>query len=249
MDLKGKTALITGAAGDLGSAILHAILEKAEHVIALDNNAERLAALESSKITKICCDVSDYSQITEKIQDIYRLHPRIDVLINGAGILHSAPLVNILEKDENSLKKAAEEWQRCIAINLSSVFYLSQWVARKMAQARIKGVIINISSISAQGKAGQSAYSASKAGVNALTQVWSKELALHGIRTVAVAPGYIDTVSTHKAVTEVQLKDIVNHIPLRKLGQPESIIQTVLFAIENDYVNGTVLEVDGGLTV
>lgn len=249
MELTEKTVLVTGAAGDLGSAILHALAEKAEHVIALDNNAEKLAAIEGGNITKVHCDVSNFAELSEKMLGVYDNHPKIGVLINAAGILYSAPLVNIMDKDDGSLKKTAEEWQRCIAINLSSVFYLSQIVARKMARARIKGVIINISSISAHGNTGQSAYSASKAGVNALTQVWAKELALHGIRTVAIAPGYIDTKSTHRAVAETQLKDIVGRIPMRKLGQPESITQAILFAIQNDYLNGTVLEVDGGLTI
>jgi 3-oxoacyl-[acyl-carrier protein] reductase len=110
-------------------------------------------------------------------------------------------------------------------------------------------VIVNISSVSAAGNSGQSAYSASKAGVNALTAVWAKELSPLGIRTVAIAPGYIDTPSTRKAVSDTQLEGITSRIPLRKMGEPKSIVDAVLFAIKNDYVNGTVLEIDGGLTL
>jgi 3-oxoacyl-[acyl-carrier protein] reductase len=248
MDVNGKTVLIVGAAGDLGRAILQELSGKAGHVIALDNNREKLDMLPEG-ITKIHCDASDVSDVAEKIPHIYHQHPTVDILINAAGILHSAPLVNILEKDDASVKKAAEDWQRCIAANLSATFYVSQWVARKMAQARTKGVIVNISSVSAAGNAGQSAYSASKAGVNALTHVWAKELALYGIRSVSIAPGYVDTPSTRKAVTEAQLKEITGRIPLRKLGQPDSIVQAVLFAIQNDYLNAAVLEIDGGLTI
>lgn len=249
MELKGKTILVTGAAGDLGGAIVFALMQEATHVIALDNNQEKLKTLNNEKITALCCDISDYSTVVVTLEDVYDRHPKIDVLINAAGILYSSPLVNIMEKDDSSLKKAAEDWQRCIATNLSSVFYLSQIVARKMARTRTKGVIINISSICAYGNAGQSAYSASKAGVNALTQVWAKELGLHGIRSVAIAPGYIDTLSTRNAVAESQLKDITSRVPLRRLGQSEAVVQAVLYAIQNDYVNGTVLEVDGGLTL
>ena len=106
-----------------------------------------------------------------------------------------------------------------------------------------------MSSVSAQGTAGQGAYAASKAGLEALTRVWSKELGLLGIRCVAVAPGYIDTPSTHAAVAEGTLRSITDRVPLRRLGNLESILQAVRFAIENDYATGATIHVDGGLTV
>lgn len=250
MEIKGKTALITGAAGDLGSAVVHALLSAgAAQVVALDINQEKLAALQDSRIAAVHCDVSRFEAVSECLQSVYARHPAIDILINNAGILHSAPLASLLEKNTDYLQKAAADWQRCVEVNLSSVFYVSQVVAHHMLKARTKGVIINISSVSAKGNAGQSAYSASKAGVNALTGVWAKELAGFGIRTVAIAPGYIDLPSTRKAVPEAQLQAITGRVPLKKLGSAENILQAVRFAIENDYVNGTVIEVDGGLIV
>ena len=248
MELAGKTALVAGGAGDLGQALVQALLAAGcGHAIALDVDEHKLKKLASDKVSTFCCDLSRFDTAQETLKQIYDKHPTIDVLVNGAGLLHSAPLVNLLEKDESSLAKAAQDWQRCVEVNLSSVFYVTQFVARRMARARTRGVIVNISSVSAAGNSGQSAYPASKAGVNALTRVWAKELSPLGIRTVAVAPGYIDTASTRSAVSEAQLSEITSRIPLRTMGQPKAVVEAVLFAIGNDYVNGTVLEVDGGL--
>ncbi|MCE2926268.1 MAG: SDR family NAD(P)-dependent oxidoreductase [Rickettsiales bacterium] len=250
MELTGKTALVTGAGGDLGSELVRALIAAgAQHVIAFDIDAAKLAALKSPQVSTVCCDISQFETTYPVLKQVYQDHQSVDILINGAGILYSAPLVNLLEKSDDAMQQAAENWQRLIAVNLSSVFYVSQFVAQRMAKARIKGVIVNISSVSAAGNSGQSAYSASKAGVNALTAVWAKELSPLGIRSVAVAPGYIDTPSTRKAVSDTQLEGITSRIPLRKMGEPKSIVDAVLFAIKNDYVNGTVLEIDGGLTL
>ncbi|MBY0407945.1 MAG: SDR family oxidoreductase, partial [Rickettsiales bacterium] len=144
---------------------------------------------------------------------------------------------------------AFSDWQNVIDTNLSSVFYLSRIVAQSMASARSKGVIITMSSICAAGNAGQGAYAASKAGVAALTHSWAKELGGLGLRCVAIAPGFIDVASTRNALSEAHVKDIVARVPLKKLGSVHSVFQAVRYAIENDYVTGTVLEVDGGLTL
>ena len=136
-----------------------------------------------------------------------------------------------------------------IKVNLSSVFYCSVNVVEQMINKRIKGVIINISSISANGNADQSAYSAAKAGVNALTAVWSRELGAFGIRTASIAPGFFETESTHKALNDKIIEKIKSEIPLRKLGKPEELAKAVRFIIENDYFNGKILELDGGMVL
>ena len=118
-----------------------------------------------------------------------------------------------------------------------------------MVVSRTKGVIVNISSISASGNAGQSAYSAAKAGVNALTKVWAKELGPMGIRVVAVAPGFCDTKSAHNALSESVLTQIVQDVPLRRLGRPEEIAAGVVAVIENGFIHGKVIQIDGGLVV
>ncbi len=250
MTVQGKTILITGAAGELGKRLVQAMLEEgAASVIGLDVNTDKLKAMAQKNFHGVTCDLTDARKVNSCLESVYADHPTVDVLINNAGILHSAPLVNILEKDDSSLERNADDWMRCINTNLSSAFYVSQFVARRMAKARKQGVIINISSVAAKGNAGQSAYSASKAGIEALTQVWAKELGGFGIRSVAIAPGYMDTPSTHAAVSEAQLKDITSRIPMKMLGNPDSIIDACMFAINNHYVNGTVLEVHGGLRV
>lgn len=194
MTLEGKTILITGAAGDLGGRLVQAMLAAGvKNIIGIDVNEKKLAAITDKRFSGFACDLTDYGKVHSCLEALYTKHPNIDVLINNAGILHSAPLVNILEKDDGVLHKNAENWLRCINTNLSSAFYMSQFVARRMMKARTHGVIVNISSVSAKGNAGQSAYSASKAGIEALTQVWAKELGGFGIRTVAIAPGYMDT--------------------------------------------------------
>jgi 3-oxoacyl-[acyl-carrier protein] reductase len=140
-------------------------------------------------------------------------------------------------------------WNRVLSTDLSSVFYMTSCVVEKMITTRTKGVIVNISSVSAAGNAGQSAYSAAKAGVNALTATWAKELSVMGIRVVGIAPGFIETESTKEALSDATLQETVKKVPLRRLGKPEEIAQGVVSVIENDYFNGKVYELDGGLVI
>ena len=146
-------------------------------------------------------------------------------------------------------KHDLDAWNKVISTNLSSIFYVTVNVVEKMILNRTKGVIVNISSVSSSGNAGQSAYSAAKAGVNALTATWAKELGMMGIRVVSVSPGFTDTESTHKVMSQSNLKNLIREVPLRRLGMPEEIADGILFAIKNDFINGKVLELDGGLIV
>ena len=114
---------------------------------------------------------------------------------------------------------------------------------------KTKGVIVNISSISSQGNSGQTVYSAAKAGVEALTRTWSQELGIFGIRVVAVAPGFMDTESTHKVLNNKIINDLKQKIPLKFLGNASHIAETVLHCIENEYINGTVVRIDGGISI
>jgi Dehydrogenases with different specificities (related to short-chain alcohol dehydrogenases) len=114
---------------------------------------------------------------------------------------------------------------------------------------RIKGVIVNISSVSARGNAGQTAYSAAKSGLESMTRVWSKELGAFRIRAVSIAPGFIDTESTRSAVSEKILEDIRLNVPLKRLGAEKEISDFVITALENDYLNGAVIALDGGLVL
>jgi 3-oxoacyl-[acyl-carrier protein] reductase len=118
-----------------------------------------------------------------------------------------------------------------------------------MVKRRTKGAIVNISSISACGNEGQTAYSAAKAGVNAMTVTWSKELGRWGIRANAVAPGFIGTDSTREALNATAIKHIEGSTPSRRLGTADEVAQAVIALVENDFINGTVLHVNGGLRI
>ncbi len=248
MDINGKTAVITGGASGLGKEMANLMLEKKANVAILDINLELLEknsqGLES--ILAIHCDITDELSVSKAVNKVLEKFGTVDILINNAGILYSEPLINILsEKKRHSL----DSWKKVLDLNLTGTFIVSSFIAEHMVMSRRKGIIINISSICSNGNAGQSAYSASKAGVESLTKVWAKELGIHGIRSVAIAPGFIDTESTHKAISKSAIDTIKSEIPIRRLGKSENVSHAIIFAIENDYINGKVIEVDGGMSI
>ena len=166
--------------------------------------------------------------------------------MNNAGLISNSLLVNYMIKDSLPDLKI---WDDTMNINLKAPYFISSLAAQDMIKNRREGVIINISSIASRGNSGQSVYSSSKAGLETLTKVWAQELGPFGIRCAAVAPGYIETNSTKKALKEDKLNEIKNKIPLKKLGKIENITKSIRFVIENDYFNGSVLNVDGGLSI
>ena len=200
----------------------------------------------SENILKIVCDITKEEEISKAIEQTKEKFEKIDILVNNAGILYSEPLINIMSEQK---RHSIEKWQKVIDINLTAPFVLGAYVAEQMIMSRTKGVIINISSISARGNAGQSAYSAAKAGLESMTTVWAKELGGFGIRSVAIAPGFMDTESTHVAVNEKILQEMKNQTPIKRLGKSEHIADTVKFVIENEHISGKTLEIDGGLVI
>jgi 3-oxoacyl-[acyl-carrier protein] reductase len=175
------------------------------------------------------------------LKDAYRL----DVLVNNAGITRDALLLKM--KDGVLLSKMSlQKWQAVIDVNLTGVFLCGREAAERMARLGQGGVIINISSISRSGNAGQGNYSAAKSGVAALAVVWAKELARYAIRAAAIAPGFIRTDILSAMKPEV-LEKILAPVPAGRLGEADEIARAALFIAENDYFNGRVLEIDGGL--
>lgn len=245
MDVRGKKVIVTGGGRGLGRAMVDALVAREAGVTVFDLSEEAFAELEQQGVGCVRCDVSDYAQVAEATAAYHEARGAPDVLINNAGILYSAPLVRMsatgLERHD------AEMWNKVLAADLSSVFYMTACVVERMIAVRTKGVVVNISSVAAQGNAGQSAYSAAKAGVNALTATWAKELSMLGIRVVALAPGFTETESTRQVLSEAVLRETVKRVPLRRLGRPEEIAAGVLSLIENDFFNGKVFELDGGL--
>jgi len=245
----GKKVIVTGGVHGLGRCTVDRLVALKAKVTVFDLDVAGLDELRHShpEVTCVECDVSDYDQVAAATSRYHDQFGCADILINNAGIIYSAPLVGISAAAVE--KHSAMMWDKVLRTDLSSVFYMTSCVVAGMLAARMKGVVVNISSISAAGNAGQSAYSAAKAGVNALTAVWAKELAPLGIRVVAVAPGFTATESTKAALNETALRETVRRTPLRRLGEPAEIAAGVLAVIQNDFFNGRVFELDGGLTI
>ena len=235
-------ALLAGGAGQLGRVVLEVLRAAGHRVIVLDRDVSTLTGVEAH-----ACDLTDEAATRAAIGAAWEAAGRIPVLVNCAGLIHNAPLIRVGAPGERRHSLAA--WQMVLQANLTTAFLAAVTQAERMVATRTRGVIVTLSSIAAAGNAGQGAYAAAKAGINAATQAWAKELGPLGIRFVAVAPGFIDTPSTHDAMHEAVLRDWAKRTPLRRLGRAEDIAAAVLFAIDNPYLNGKVLEIDGGLTL
>ena len=249
MEIANSRILVTGGAAGLGLKFAEGFLQLGAKVAIFDYKKDNLKKLSNKKalIKGFNCDVSNCEQVDKTFAKLEKQWGIPDVLINNAGIIHSRPLYNPLDRSQK--KHSLEEWQKVIDVNLSGTFNVTTNWVEKVISKRKKGIVINISSICAKGNAGQSAYSASKAGIEALTKTWAKELGPRGIRSVAIAPGYTNTGGTKKMVRSDILAHIVENTPVRRLGEPIEIFSAVQFVIENGFINGTVLSLDGGLSI
>jgi 3-oxoacyl-[acyl-carrier protein] reductase len=170
---------------------------------------------------------------------------RVDALINNAGTNRDGLLVKV--KDGNVIKKmSAKDFRMVIDVDLVGVFLCAREAAIHMIEGGDGGVIVNISSISRAGNVGQTNYSAAKAGVAAMTVTWAKELARHNIRVAAIAPGFSDTRMVAGIPQAIRDK-IVSGVPVQRLGTPEEIGDATLFILRNEFYDGRILEIDGGL--
>ena len=247
-NLESRTAVVTGAAGSLGRAIALGLRDRGCRIVALDLDQPALATLASEDgVRTVVCDLLDATATERCIGEAWERYGPISILINAVGLIHSAPLVNIAARTDR--RHSLEAWRRVIDINLTAVFLATASVVDRMVSTRTRGVVINFSSVAAAGNAGQGAYSAAKAGVNAMTKAWAKELGMLGIRFVAIAPGFIDTPSTRAALPDPTLKDWIQRTPLRRLGSVEDVISAIVFAIENEHLTGKIIEIDGGLNL
>ncbi len=249
MKIHGSTALVTGGGSGFGRRLTERLAESGSSVAVLDVDFESIEALKAllPNVYGLVCDVADDAQVEQAVQSVTNQLGSIDILVNNAGIMTSAPLVNLLAKGNR--RHPRELWHRVIDVNLNSVFYLTSTIAEQMVRDRRKGVIVNISSISARGNAGQSAYSATKAAVEALTKVWAKELGPFGVRCAAVAPGFANTQGAADALESKLLDRWVEQVPLHRLAEIDEVVDGIIFVIENDFFNGRVLKIDGGLVV
>lgn len=244
MRLKDKVALITGAANGIGLTAAEVFAKEGAKVAMADFNAEqgekRAQELRGKgyDVTFFQVNVAQRSSVDEMVEKVRDTYGNIGVLINNAGIT----------KDAMLSKLTVEDFQAVLDVNLTGVFHCTQAVLPSMIENG-KGKIINTSSVSGvYGNIGQTNYAATKAGVVGMTKSWAKELGRKGINVNAVAPGFIDTGMTAK-VPEKILDQIKQMIPLARLGKPEDIANAYLFLAsdESNYINGTVLHVDGGI--
>ena len=249
MELAGAVTVVTGGANGLGRSIVARLGRAGARVVVFDHDAEALAevARELDPALTRAVDLTDPAAADAAVEAAFNEVGPVRVLVNNAGIIRNGPLVDVTRR--TTREQRLEAWNQVIAINLTSVYALSMSVAERMIGARVTGVIVNIGSISAAGNPGQGAYCAAKAGVNALTVTWARELGALGLRCVAVAPGFVDTPSTRAALSEARLADLVERVPVRRLADPDEIASAVEYAIRNDYLNGAVIPVDGGLVL
>ena len=241
MKIKGKTILVTGAGGDLGRVICESLHQDGANVVALDKDAD---SLEEAKKQGLLCFEADLTN-PDSVQAVFESLDDFDCIIQSAGLIASEAIFSPFSQPS---RHSLEVWQDVIDSNLKSCFLVGAFAIEHFIKTRKKGVIINIGSVMSDGYAGQSAYAAAKAGVHAITKVWAKELAVHKIRSVAVAPGFFDTKSTRKALNQKVLKEKVKQIPSGLLGDPVNLYHCLRMIIENEYINGTVIRLDGGLS-
>jgi 3-oxoacyl-[acyl-carrier protein] reductase len=251
MKTEGTIVAITGAGGGLGSAMAKRLAAQGAKLALLDYMTEPMEVLKAemdmadTDCLVIGCDVTSEEAVDQAFADIKAHFGGIDVLVNNAGITRDALMIKVKDGEVIS-RMTLENWNAVINVNLTGVFLCGRAAAEHMALADGPGLIINISSISYRGNMGQSNYSAAKAGVAAMAVTWAKELARYGIRVNAISPGFIGTEMVRSMKPEALAK-LSAMIPAGRIGEPDEIAHTVQYIMENDFVNGRNIEVDGGM--
>ena len=251
MEMENKVIVITGAARGLGLSMAKLLASQGAKLALIDMDESSLEQAKQQCIeagaSEAACfitNVANESEVEQTFSQIKSQFQRLDGLVNNAGILRDGLLVKA-KSNEVVNKLSISDWQSVIDVNLTGVFLCAREAAAAMIETQSKGVIINISSISRAGNFGQTNYTAAKAGVAAMSVTWAKELARYGIRSCAIAPGFIATEMTASMPVEA-IRRAEMQIPLARMGESEEIAKTVLFIFENDYINGRVVEIDGG---
>lgn len=243
---QNKVVVITGGAAGIGKAAVEKFTREGAAVAIWDVNEVQGKELELLILNEgfvarfIKVNTAKYEEVERATQDVIKQFGKIDVLINNAGITRDASLQ----------KMTAENWQQVLDVNLTGVFNCTKAVSANMI-ANNSGAIINTSSIvGLYGNYGQSNYAATKSGVIGLTKTWARELGKHNITVNAVAPGFIatDMIATIPAKIIEAMKE---KVPLKKLGTPDDVANVYAFLASKEaaFISGTVISVDGGLTI
>jgi len=247
--MPNRAVFITGAAAGIGRATALTFAKNGYTVggydideVGLKTLADEIDQLGGTAIVGHL-DVTDSDEMAQRVGEFATAAGRLDVMINNAGITRDALLVKVQDGKVVG-KMSLDQWRAVIDVNLTGVFLGAREASQRMIGLGNGGVIISISSISRAGNMGQSNYSASKAGVVAMTVVWAKELARYGIRTGAIAPGFTRTEILDTMKPEM-IERAVNAVPLKRMAEPAEMAHAALFIAENDYFSGRVIEVDG----
>lgn len=244
MEIPGRNVIITGGARGMGRQFSVDLLKSDARPYVIDVVQENLDRLKAETgIRGRVVDVTNEKAVEAFFESYVAEEGVPEVLINNAGITVDGLFLK--KRGETLRKLSLTNWQRVVDVNLTGVFLCAREAAAQMIKHGNPGVIINISSISRAGNFGQTNYSATKAGVAAMTVSWAKELAPYGIRSAAIAPGYIATEMVAK-INDKILDGIIARIPVGRLGEMQEVSRAVQFIIECDFFNGRVLEVDGG---
>ena len=250
MRVSEARAVVTGAARGLGRGFALALAREGARVLAGDVNAAGLRSLRqeaaglAGTLAVAQLDVADERSVTEFTAAAVRELGEPNVLINNAGILRDG----VLAAPEGGIvrKLPLAQWEKVLAVNLTGPYLMARELAARMIEAGTRpAVIVNISSLARGGNVGQSGYAASKAGLDACTRTWALELAKHGVRVGAVAPGVIQTPML-RHISDEAMKSLVADIPLGRVGNVEEVWLAVKFIIECEFFTGRVIEVDGG---
>ncbi|MGD1074950.1 MAG: SDR family oxidoreductase [Thermodesulfovibrionales bacterium] len=247
MEILDKKIVITGGARGMGKRFAVDFKNLGAKPYVVDVIQENLDALKSEVgIPGQVVDVTNEKGVENFFEAYTAENGAPDVLINNAGI--TADALFIKQKGDEIVKFPFSNWEKVLNVNLTGVFLCAREAAFHMVKRGVKGVIINISSISRAGNLGQTNYSATKSAVDAMTVTWGKELARYGIRVGAIAPGYINTEMVAKIRPDV-LEKVIQNIPLGRLGEMDEISQAVQFIVRNDFYTSRVMEVDGGMRI
>ena len=240
-DLKGKNIIVTGASGGIGNSIIEKLNQAGANILASGTKIEKLDVLknkfENIKILKF--DISQSDKIEEFIENATKeLGGNLDCIINNAGVT----------QDNLAIRMSLEEWKKVIDINLTSTFLMSKFAIKKMLKNK-SGRIVNITSVVGHtGNIGQANYTASKAGIVAMSKSLAIEYAKKNININCISPGFIKTAMSDKL--EDKFKEaIISKIPSARLGDPDDVANAVLFLCSNqsNYINGETLHVNGGM--
>ena len=240
-DLNDKNIIVTGASGGIGNSIIKKLSEAGANILASGTRIEKLEELKKNfaKIKILKFDISQSDKIEEFIENATsELGGSLDGIVNNAGIT----------KDNLAIRMSLDEWQKVININLTSTFLMSKFAIKKMLKNK-SGKIVNITSVVGHtGNLGQANYTASKAGIVAMSKSLAIEYAKKNINVNCISPGFIKTAMTDK-IDEKFKEAIISKIPSARLGEPDDIANAVVFlsSEQSNYINGETLHVNGGM--